>query len=319
MKLFKSKKTTRMFAMGMVTFFCLCANILATVAWFTSTRSVQNDNDYFAVENEGDANIESVKLYKFNYSETTYGSGDNEITVTNYLSPETGEVKKYDFNETEQKFGEIENGVFIPVTVMNIYDPIEKVIKQDSFSLLDLNCNAVYEITLSSTTFANCDLNVIANWISTKTKESNEIFLTDCLDFDLYFEEDLLETNPNFSSIDPETGDTITKMYYPSYISKNTSLNENENIYYKFAYLSSLKNSHPHFYGNLNKPSSVSLVNGTPVAKTFDANGKLKVYVNVNYAPNQLEKYQKDIYENNIIAVYDFSLSFQISSSGGNE
>ena len=86
-----------MFAMGMVTFFCLCANILATVAWFTSNRIASNDNDYFAVENDGDANIESVSLYKFKYKETVYGNGENAITVTDYLNPEFGEVKKYGF------------------------------------------------------------------------------------------------------------------------------------------------------------------------------------------------------------------------------
>ena len=311
-----------MFAMGMVTFFCLCANVLATVAWFTSNRIASNDNDYFAVENDGDANIESVSLYKFKYKETVYGNGENAIIVTDYLNPEFGEVKKYGFNASEQKFGEtIENQethqeVFVPVTVMNIYDPIEKVIKQNNFELIDLNCNAIYEITLNSTSFTNVNLNVIANWLSSKTKLSNEIYLTDCLDFDLYFESDLSNDNPYFSKIDPNTSETINKLYYPSYIDKSEVLTADEDVYYKISYLSSISNSHAHFYGNVSKPNSISLVNGNPVAKSFDNDGKLKVFVNVNYCPTELEKYSKSIYESNIKAVYDFSLSFQVSEGG---
>ena len=47
-----------MFAMGMVTFFCLCANVLATVAWFTSIRQVNEENSYFGVEEQDDAKID---------------------------------------------------------------------------------------------------------------------------------------------------------------------------------------------------------------------------------------------------------------------
>ena len=179
----QSNKKLRIIAIATVTFFSLCANVLATVAWFTANRSANNENDYFAVENDGDACIEAVNLYKFKYNERTYGSGENAVTIIDYLAPEDGVVKKYSFNTTEQKFGETVEDVFEAVTVMNVYDPLEKVIKQSSFSLLDLNCNAIYEIVLSSTTFSNASVTIKANWLSNKTKTSSQIFLTDCLDF----------------------------------------------------------------------------------------------------------------------------------------
>lgn len=304
-----------MFAMGMVTFFCLCANVLATVAWFTANRSADNDNDYFGVQNEGDAEIEAINLYKFKYNEITYGSDENVVTIIDYLAPEDGEVKKYAFNTTEQKFGENVNDVFEAVTIMNVYDPLEKVIKQSSFSLLELNCNAIYEIILSSSTFTTASVTISANWLSSKTKTSSQIFLTDCLDFDVYFESDLLESNPSFSTTDPETGDPINKLYYPSYIGKSTSLTANEEVYYKLSYLSSLENSHSHFYGSNPKPNSISLIGNTPRNVTFDASGKLKIYVNVNYAPSELEKYQKAIYDGDIEAIYDYALSFQVGEA----
>ena len=315
MKNAKTKKT-RIIAIAAVTFFSLCANVLATVAWFTSNRSAQNENDYFAVKENDNACIESVYLYKFNYHETTYGSGNDAFTVIDYLTPETGEVKKYAFDEDEQEFGEIIDGIFNPVTVMNIYDPIEKVIKQNSFNLLDLNCNAVYEINFSSSSLSSTYVDIFANWLSSKTKNSDEIFLTDCVDFDSYLVSELADSNPNFSTIDPETSETINKMYYPSYIGKNETLTDEEDVYYKISYLSSLNNTHLHFYGNVSKPERISLVNNNPRAVTFDNNGKLKLFVNVNYAPSELEKYQKDIYESNIKAVYDYSLTFNFVTGG---
>ena len=312
----QSNKKIRILAIAVVTFFSLCANVLATVAWFTANRNAENDNDYFGVTNTGgSADIESVCLYQFKYGETTYGTGESALTVIDYLTPETGEVKKYDFNTSEQKFGEVVDEVFVPVTVMNIYDPVEKVIKQSNFKLKELNCNSIYEITLSTTSFTTCYLTVNASWLSTKTKLSNQIFLTDCLDFEVYFDSDLLESNPNYSRVDPETSETINKLYYPTYIEKSETLTSEEDTYYKISYLSSLSNSRPHFYGQNPKPGQISLVNNTPRQITFDSNGKFKIYVNVNYAPDQLDKYSKDIYEANIDAIYDFSLNFSLSES----
>ena len=302
-----------MFAMGMVTFFCLCANVLATVAWFTSIRQVNEENSYFGVEEQDDAKIDSVNLYKFNYPVNVYGDEDEQVEIVDYLTPQDGEVKKYAFNYTHNQFGETVNDVFEPVTIMNVYDPLERVIKQNSFNLLDLNCNAIYEIIFSSASLTNCTLNITASWLSSKIKLPDEIWLTDCVDFDVYFANDLANNNPNFSKQDEEDPSiTIDKLYYPSYIPKSTNLTAEEDVYYKISYLASLEGQpHYHFYGNQTKPNSISLVNSTPVSISFDNTGKFKVYVNVNYAPNELDKYQKDIYDHNKKAIYDFSFNFQ--------
>ena len=42
--------------------------------------------------------------------------------------------------------------------------------------------------------------------------------------------------------------------------------------------------------------------------------GEIVLYVNVNYAPEQLEQYTQDIYLGNIEAIYDFAFSFTFSA-----
>ena len=298
----RCNKKCRILAIAAVTFFSLCANVLATVAWFTANRSADNENDYFAVQESGNATIESVSIYKFNYGTTVFNEGTpQEFTTVDYLSPETGVVKKYDFNETEQAFGETIDDVFYEVPVMNIYDPLDKIIQQNSFDLFTMNCNVVYEITFASTSFTTCDLSVVSNRF-TKTPGEHQILLSDCVDFDVFYRSDL-----NSASL-------ANKAYYPSYKEKDPEktdaqeLTALEMLYYKFSYLSKLKgaNNHANFYSTNPKPSSITLESDHSI--TF-VDGKFTLYINANYAPTQLERYSQDIYLNNILAIYDFNFS----------
>ena len=303
------KSKIRIVAIAAVTFFSLCANVLATIAWFTANRSTENNHDYFAVQESGNACIQSISIYKFDYGTTVFNAGTpNEFTTIDYLSPETGTVKKYDFDETEEAFGETINGVFHEVPVMNIYDPLDKIIQQNAFDLFTMNCNVVYEITFSSTSFTNCNLSIVSNRFA-KTPGENQILLSDCVDFDVFYPSDLSSASLN------------NKAYYPSYKEKDPEktdvqeLTALEIMYYKFSYLSKLKgvNNHTNFYSTNPKPNSVTL--DTNHAITFN-NGTFTLYINANYAPSQLERYSQDIYLNNILAIYDFNFSFKIEEAG---
>lgn len=295
-------RTKRIIALASVTFFSLCANVLATIAWFTANREANNEHSYFAVEEVGDAAIESVNIYKFKYGTTDFTIGGNTYTTVDYLTPETGEVKKYGFDQTRQKFGETVNGNFEEVTVMNIYDPIDKIIQQENFNLFTLNCNVIYEITFYSTKITNCTMDVVSKLL-TKTPGEHQILLSDCVDFDVFYDEDLTDSRLN------------NKAYYPTYKEDliasgddpEDELTAEEILYYKFSYLSSLMatNAHSHFYGSNPKPASLDLETGKSIS--FDANGKFKFYINANYQPNELQRYSEDIYLNNILAIYDFN------------
>ena len=98
----------------------------------------------------------------------------------------------------------------------------------------------------------------------------------------------------------------------PEYKAKQTQTltpeeEANEKLYYQASYLSSLRNSHPHFYGGQSIPDSINLVSGDNV--TF-FNGQLTVYVNVNFAPSQLTRFQNNVYGGDINAICDYALLF---------
>lgn len=312
MKQTKNKKL-RILAIGAVTFFSLCANILATVAWFTANRNTEQENDYFGVQDSGSAVIDHINLYKFNYNVTTVGEGENAFENIEYLNPETGEVKRYSFNTEQQKFGEFitnpdtQEEEFVETTVMNVYDPIEKVIQQENFKLFNMNCNVVYEIVFTSTSFTTCYMDVISSLI-TKSKTSNQIYLSDCVDFDVFYASDLSDAS------------LANKAYYPTYKTKDPSKTEDQELtaeeilYYKFAYLSSRKLTHPHFYTDGVKPESITLESNKQITFT---NNTFTLYINANYCPEQLEKYQEKIYLSNILAVYDFSISTRFDEDSG--
>lgn len=311
MKMLKSK-TLQIIAGTTVTVFSLFSCAIAAVAWFAFAKQARADGETFKVVANGSGyDIGDINLYKFNYSEETIGTGDNAFTVINYLTPYTGNVGKYLFDRQRHQFGEEVNSVWEPVTVMNIFDPIDLIVQRHE--LIDLNCNAIYEISVTSSAFTNCYLTLDAIHLEDKTKNNNEIFLSDCVDFDVYTEADLVDgANGNFPNGDE---------YYPSYYDRIPhALSDEEITYYKVSYLSSLTsqefatNTHAHFYGSNPKPESVNVAHNRQISFHGENETKsLKLYVNVNYAVSELNKYATSIYQNNIHAVFDYAFEIKIS------
>lgn len=295
-------KTKKIIAATSVTIFSLLALTLGTFAWFASSLVAQTTNDEFQVVITGGCKIESINLYKFIYPKSTIGDGYD------YLKPQLGRVDKYAFSEEYRKFGYYDvYDNWISVEEMNIYDPIEMLISQDK-SLKEMNCNAIYEVTLSYTenTEVNFDIDVVLD--TTKTAQEGQILLSDCVDFDMFYSSDLRDNNPLF--YDESTG--LYNKYYPSY--KSVLSTDNEKDFHKLSYLSSLiaSNAHTHFYGKTPKDESLDLDSRTI---TFDEEGKAKVYINANYAPSELAQYSKDIYLNNIYAIYDFGFMLTVTEA----
>ena len=121
----------------------------------------------------------------------------------------------------------------------------------------------------------------------------------------MFLPTELADDNPSFYD---STNDDY-KAYYPSYKKHNVELTDLEKTYHKISLLSDLLTSHPHFYGSDDNPIPLRNTN-----VTFDDEGKLVVFVNVNYAPSELAQYQKDIYFHNITAVMD--IYFQLAFGG---
>lgn len=293
-----SPKALKIISATSVTIFSLFSLVIGVYAWFASSKTTNKNADDFVVTTLGDCQLASVKLIKFDYPIDSV-SGDCD-----YLNPEDGLVNKYDFDEDEGHFGYVdEHDNFVSVTSMNLYDPIELVIQRDQ-GLIDMNCNAVYEIKFTSSGFTSCAMDVVAFLRdNVETVTDNQILLSDCVNFDVYIPSDLSDNNPLFYN---STSGQYDK-YYPSY--KNT-LTDEEKTYYKISYLSSLvdEGGHPNFYSSDPKNERIELKNqeisitpGTPYT----------VYINANYAPSELEKYAKELYLHNIYAIYDFG--FQIS------
>lgn len=299
------KKQIQIVAACSVAIFSLAALIGGSYAWFTVTMNQTITAGEFAVVNNGGADLVGANLIKFDYKTETYGSGEYEFIATDYLNPESGTVNEYIYNAEENSFGYYEDSTWVDVQNMNTYDPLDAVIFGST--LKDLNCNAIYEFTVSSDSF---DLAYLTSTIVklTKTKQENDLFLTSCVNFDIFTVNDLLDTNPLF--IDGED----TKMYYPSYKEKSETLTANEEIYYKLSYLASLRQSHPHFYGS--SDTEINLSTNTEVEFVYDSTADtnlLTFYVNVDYAPSELDFTQNLIYAGNIRAVYDFSFRFDFA------
>lgn len=316
------KRTTkinlRIIAACSVAIFSLAALFGGTYAWFVLTMSQTATADQFAVVNLGQCELYSAKLIKFDYHKDVYGTGEYQFVAIDYLNPENGEVNKYDYNDEENSFGYEDNTDWVTIPAMNVYDPIDKIIFGST--LKDLNCNAVYEFTVVADGFTEAYLTSTVLKLSDKQKQDDELYLTSCVNFDLYSPSDLSDDNPAFiiedDPLTPEDEST-TKAYYPSYIDESETLSANEEIYYKIAYLASLESSHAHFYGN--ESDEISLVNNKEV--TFVDNPPeekkfLTFYVNVDYAPSELEFTSSKIYLGNIKAVYDFSFKFNFVGRG---
>lgn len=305
-------------AASAVSLFSLASVVIATIAWFSFASRAQANGETFKVITNGSGyELGDVYLHKFNYEEKRVGN----VTMIEYLTPETGEVKRYLYDkETYNQFGETVQDTWVPVSTMNVYDPIEFIIHSNA-SLRDLNCNAIYEINVLSDSLTNCYLSVDALRLTEKTKTDEQIFLTDCVDFDVYVEEDLvdkIDENTWNSNLYTNGGEPL---YYPSYSNKlNRSLTDLEKIYYKISYLSSLtkqqfsSNDHAHFYVNQGEKQSTIPVTANRATAFSGQNAprSMKIYVNVNYAISQLQKYATQIYNGNIHAIFDFAFSFKI-------
>ena len=274
------------------TVFTLASLFTATAAWFASNDSVEATGMIIEAVNDY-VNIDCLTLCKFNYA-VDPGTG-----FIDYYSPENGTVDSYTFvsGEGHNRF-EDENG---NPQIMNVFDPVSIEIGEE---LRNLYCNSIYEVTINSP-LTSAELRVFAKHLTEKTKSRNDIFLTDCLDFDVFTKEQL---------------DAITTdVYYPSYIDEgdrgNYSFSGYDEIYYKVSYLSSLKSSHANFYKTNPKPDQIAIHDPDNPQTVNFVNSETKFYINVNYAPKQLEKYSNQLINGNINAIFDYVFLIDMSNS----
>lgn len=104
----------------------------------------------------------------------------------------------------------------------------------------------------------------------------------------------------------------FNNVYSPSY--KPNLTTDDEGIFYKTSYLSSRVSEHKHFYAsNGHSAQTIIDLNDGQTFTVNQSNEKFKVYININYAPSQLESYYSQIKSPNDIikAVYDFIFYFQ--------
>ena len=295
-----TRKNLKIISAVSVTIFSLLVLTFGVYAWFVSAISTAKNADTFEVTTVGDCTLATVKLYKFVYPDSDITDGYD------YLRPEDGTVYKYDYNDEEQHFGYYDQSDnWVNVSAMNLFDPIELIISREK-ALKDMNCNVVYELKFSSTIVGPV-MDLVAKLRSDVYPTSNEMLLSDCVDFDVYFPTDLSDTNPLF--LDSESG--LYNKYYPSYKNNLTNV---EKDYYKIAYLSSLvgENNHTNFYSTNPKPSQITLNHS---AITMDSQGYCTVYINANYAPSKLMHLAKVLYLHDIEAVYDFSYEINLAEA----
>ena len=159
----KGKKVLTIIAGSTVTFFSLCSCVIAAIAWFSFAHQAQAEGETFKVITSGDggAEIKAVNLYKFNYAPIVVGSKQ----TYDYLKPQNGELCKYLYDNGQsgngaitgfsKKYESIVDGEWTfstvnpAVSIMNSFDPVYITINGQQ-SLIQLNCNAVYEVELSS-------------------------------------------------------------------------------------------------------------------------------------------------------------------------
>lgn len=281
--------------------FSLLSAFSGTAAWFISTIDFKSSISSFSVVCMPGVEVVSISMYKFVYPQIE--------EFVDYMSPEDGVVKKYAFNDEEEAFGETVDDVFHPVSCMNLYDPVKIAITDDE--LFDLNCNVIYAVTISSESLTTGKIKVFAERLLEKEKLAHDIFFSDCADFDLFLPQDL--SSPLLYDDDPEA--EIQKLYYPhEYKEQSSVLTENEEVYYKLSYLSSLSGSHAHFYvAEGEKPEEVPIHDPEDLETVEFVDGLATFYINVNYAVNQLVGYIEQLADNKIRAVFDYSLSVSVS------
>ena len=287
------KKNFKIIAACSVAIFSLLAVCGGVYSWFTLELRQALDDTEFAVVNLGTCDLYSIELYKFNYYVHQYGTSE----VVDYFNPETGNVAKYSYNKTLRQFGYMDGELWHQVSMMNTYDPVE--LQLFNYGVRDLNCNVVYKFTISTIDLNKVKMDSTVSKIIDAVKQDSELFLSGCTDFDLYMESDL---------------EAITdKSYYPSYIEQSETLTEEETLYYKISYLSSLvaEDEHPNLYSPASNATALTDTISTEfIYGAGEEMGFLTVYVNVNYAPSQLQDTMYRIYQENIKAVCDFNFQF---------
>ena len=261
--------------------------ISATAAWFFSNRSVNSEGMVVSAKSDG-INIESIKLCKFNYPYM-----DSESLYLNYLRPEDGWVDVYNYvsGVGHERF-EDANGN--PQT-MNLFDPVLVELGTD---LRDLYCNAVFIVEISSGN-VSAGLEVFADLLNKAKTSDSDFYLSDCVDFDIYVQSDL--------------DAVVGKTYYPSHITdvENTTLTGYDELFYKISYLSS-SSTHANFYNTNPKPSQIAIHDSQNLKTLNFVNTKATFYINVNYAPQELEKYARNLAVENRLGINDYAFSVNL-------
>ena len=181
--------------------FTLATAFTGTIAWFFAIQQVEANGMSVTIASSN-CTIDSFNLYRFDYSLNTFGDID-------YLSPQDGNVGKYPY-VSQSGFG---------VSEMNVYDPIEKVVMGNSFDLRKMNCNAVYEAVISSSSFTNAYLDSTAVLRDDVVLGANQTLLSSCADIDLFFEYEIADTLDGAVNLDLYTSDGMPKYLPTSYSS----------------------------------------------------------------------------------------------------
>lgn len=207
----KGKVTSTIALNTLFVIFGLASAFTGTYAWFNAEIASNSDIGNFQVVVLGSASLNSVRLIKFDYGTTDYGS----LTTIDWLTPETGHVNMYEYNYETSSFG---------VDAMNPYDPVERVVR--GTTLKELNCNAIYEVTFLGGGAGTSFLELSSSIFSVVKDKPADILLSDCVDIDLFFKDDLDDNNPSFVVEDNIETNMVNEydnlVYYPSYkLSKN--------------------------------------------------------------------------------------------------
>lgn len=266
--------------------FSLASVFSATMAWFASNNSVTAEG--MAVTAVDDSVIiDDITLCKFSYPVS-----DGE---TIYLNPSEGSVDTYSFVEGEghNRFEDDEGN---PQT-MNLFDPVLIELGTD---LRDLYCDTIYIVTISANR-ETAGLQVFADLLSKSRVNDTDLFLSDCVDFDIYTTSDL----------EAVTG----KGYYPSHIKnvEETTLTGYDEIFYKIAYLSSTTNNHAHFYGNGQKPDRINIHDPVNLKTLNFVDNTTTFYIHMNYAPSQLERYAASLANGNRTGIFDYTFTVDLA------
>lgn len=204
--------------------FSLASVFAGTYAWFASNTSATATGMQVSVKSSGGCTLKSIRLVKFDYEKIKLSE---TISIDDYLNPGKGKVSSYIFNENENNtFGYYdENDEWVPINAMNAYDPYEKVIKGNGFSLYSMNSNVVYEMT-----FSNPSVDSILTLHSelkgmTADENDRELLLSSCADFDVFYKDDLKIIENTF------VGSNITSFDSSNNYSSGTYVTYNGSIY----------------------------------------------------------------------------------------